>query len=139
MYNYIGKPEKSNERIRQILDKYFSATRGGLPGNDDSGAMSSWLAFQLIGFYPVAGQDIYLITAPHFTKIALQLEKEKTFEITAKNWSRKNIYVQSATLNGKPFNQSWFRHADIKDGGKLELVMGEKISAWAAGNPPPSM
>ncbi len=139
LYNYIGKPEKSNERIRQILDKYFSATRGGLPGNDDSGAMSSWLAFQLMGFYPVAGQDIYLITAPHFTKIALQLEKEKTFEITAKNWSLKNIYVQSAMLNGKPFNQSWFRHADIKDGGKLELVMGEKISAWAAGNPPPSM
>jgi predicted alpha-1,2-mannosidase len=139
LYNYIGKPEKSNERIRQILDKYFSATRGGLPGNDDSGAMSSWLAFQLMGFYPVAGQDIYLITAPQFSKIAVQLEKQKTFEITAKNWSLKNIYVQSAILNGRPIYQSWFRHADIKDGGKLELVMGEKKSAWATGNPPPSM
>ena len=136
LYHYIGKPEKSNAQIRQIIAKYFSPSRDGLPGNDDSGAMSSWLALQLMGFYPVAGQDLYLITAPYFKQIIVSIGNGKRFTIIARNLNTKNKFVQSAKLNGQTMDRSWFTHAEIINGGTLELNMGERPSGWGIANLP---
>ncbi len=138
LYHYIGKPDKSSERIRQIIQAYFSINRNGLPGNDDSGAMSSWLVFHLMGFFPVAGQDIYLIGAPHFPKTTIDLGNGKEFKVIAKNLSEKNRFIQSATLNGQPIDRAWFRHTEISNGGTLTLVMGESAAYWGSSGLPPT-
>jgi len=126
LYNYIDKPAKSNAQVRQIITRYFGTGRDGLPGNDDSGAMSSWLIFHLMGFYPVAGQDLYLIAAPYFEKITVSLGNGNQLTVVAQNLSTKNKFIQYASLNGRRIDREWFRHSEIKDGGTLELMMGEK-------------
>ncbi len=141
LYNWAGRPDHTADVISSELEKWFTDQRSGIPGNDDSGAMSSWFLFNSLGFYPNAGQDIYLIGTPTFPEADLKLEGGKTFHIVAKNLDpeRINRYVQSATLNGKPLDQAWFRHAQIAQGGTLELTMGSAPTAWGTTNPPPSL
>jgi len=141
LYNWAGRPDHAADVISQELEKWFTVERSGIPGNDDSGAMSSWFIFNSLGFYPNAGQDIYLIGTPSFPEAEVKLSGGKTLRIVAKNLDpeRVNHYVQSATLNGQPLNQAWFRHAQIADGGTLELTMGSAPSAWGTTNPPPSL
>jgi len=139
LYIWAGRPDKTAYWVNYIRNKHFNSGRRGIPGNEDSGAMSSLYAFNAMGFYPNAGQDVYLITSPIFDKTTIQMDNGKNFTITAKNVSKEDIYVQSAMLNGKPLNQAWFRHTDISNGGTLELVMGNKSSSWGTSNPPPSM
>jgi len=140
LYNYVGRPDKTAFQVNRIRHASYNATRRGLPGNDDSGAMSSFFVFHSLGFFPNAGQDIYLISTPLFSKSILAMENGKQITITAKNLSDKNIFIQSATLNGKPFNKSWFRHSDIKDGASFEFIMGNQPSAWSTTSTlPPSM
>ena len=126
--------------MRNILENRYKTTRDGIPGNDDSGSMSAWYIFHSLGFYPNAGQDVYLISSPVFDKATLHLENGKTLTVTVKKNSDKNIYVQSVKLNGKSLDKNWFRHADISGGGTLEFVMGSKPSGWSSdGELPPSM
>jgi len=99
--------------------------------------MSSWLAFHMMGLYPNAGHSYYLITTPYIKQTTLNQENGKKFIITAKNLSDKNIYIQSATLNGKPFDQSWIEHQDIVAGGELILNMDAKLSEWGNEKLPP--
>jgi len=141
LYIWAGRPDRTADRVRQILDHQFNASRAGLPGNDDSGAMSAWFAFHAMGFYPMAGQDVYVISTPSLEKTTLRLENGKEFVIVAQHLdvAYHNLYVQSATLNGKPLNQAWFRHSDIENGGELFLNMGDRPSSWATHNPPPSL
>jgi len=139
LYHWIGRPDLSSQRTHQIIDQNYNATRDGIPGNDDSGAMSSWLAFHMIGLYPNAGQSYYLITSPYFQETVINLENGKKFKITAKNLSDKNQFIQSATLNGKPFNQSWIEHSDITKGGELILIMNDNPSkTWGTKLLPPT-
>ncbi len=140
LYCYVNQPYKTAKIVRQILADQYNATRSGVPGNDDSGSMGAWYAFHSLGFYPNAGQDIYLISSPVFPKATITLENGKKLEIIAKNASEKNIYIQSCLLNGKPFDNCWFRHGDISEGAVFEFVMGDKPSEWATnGELPPSM
>jgi predicted alpha-1,2-mannosidase len=134
LYNYIGKPAKSNAQVRQIIGKYFSSGRDGLPGNDDSGAMSSWLAFHLMGFYPAAGQDLYMIAAPYFEQTTVSLGDGKQLTVIARNLNTKNKFIQSAKLNGQKIDRCWFRHSEIINGATLELIMGETPSDWGTSN-----
>jgi len=138
LYHWIGRPDLSSQRTRQIIDSNYDATRGGIPGNDDSGAMSSWLAFHMMGFYPNAGQSYYLITSPYFKQTVIHMENGKNFKLTARNLSDKNVFIKSATLNGKPFNQAWIEHEDIVNGGELIFEMDSKSSkSWGVSNLPP--
>ena len=91
-----------------------------------------------IGIYPNAGQDIYLITTPHFKKVTLSLGEETRLLVIAENFSHKNIFIISAELNGIPLDQAWFKHSDIKNGGTLKLKMSDKPSDWGEINLPPS-
>ena len=139
LYNYVGRPDKTAEIIRKTIAKNFNSSTKGLPGNDDSGAMSSWLIFHVLGFYPNAGQDVYLIASPLVNKAVININENKQLFITVKSQSNKNIYVKSVLLNGKPLQRNWFRHSEIKDGGTLEFIMDDKPSAWGTTDLPPSM
>ena len=141
LYNYAGRPDKSADIVHLLLEKAFTDSRAGIPGNDDSGAMSSWLIFQTLGFYPNAGQDIYLISTPSIPDASLTLANGRKFRIIAKNLDSNglNRYIQSASLNGVDLPNSWFRHAQIKDGATLVLEMGSAPTNWGRNVPPPSM
>lgn len=138
LYTYAGRPDKTVERVKAELAE-FKTGNIGLPGQDDSGAMSAWYVFGAMGFFPSAGQDLYLIGSPEFSKSTLDLGEGHTFRVIAKGLSKTNIYVQRATLNGKALAQAWFKHSDILKGGTLLLEMGAKPSKWGFQNPPPSI
>jgi len=137
LYHWIGKPYLSSDRISSIIKNNFNTSRAGLPGNDDSGAMSSWLAFHMMGLYPNAGQPYYLLNTPLIKETAIQLENGKIFKIKAKKMSDKNKYIKAAFLNGKPYNKAWILHDDINNGGELVLEMDSKPSAWGTAVLPP--
>ncbi len=141
LYNYAGRPDKTADIVRLILEKAFTDTRAGIPGNDDSGAMSSWLIFSTLGLFPVAGQDVYLISTPSIPDASLSLGNGKKLHIVAKNLDPDglNRYVQSATLNGVALPNAWFRHEQIQNGATLILTMGPAPSDWGKATPPPSM
>jgi predicted alpha-1,2-mannosidase len=138
LYNWAGRPDKTAEHVRAIIAKSYHAGRNGLPGNDDSGAMSSWFAFGQMGIYPNAGQDVYLIGSPAYPRTTLHLGDGKEFTIEARNVSAENLYVVSAELNGKPLDRAWLRHAEIAAGGRLVLTMARTRGHWAEGEVPPS-
>jgi putative alpha-1,2-mannosidase len=141
LYNYADRPDKTADIVHLLLEKFFMANRAGIPGNDDSGAMSSWLIFSTLGLFPVAGQDVYLISSPSIPDASLALGNGKQLRIVAKNLDPNglNRYVQSATLNGADLPTSWFRHEQIKDGATLVLTMGSAPSSWGKTTPPPSI
>ena len=130
LYHWIGKPHLSSERIHQIIKDNYNDGPIGLPGNDDSGAMSSWLAFHMMGLYPNAGQDYYLINAPLLESSVIRLSDGNEFKISTRGFSEKNKYIQSATLNGKPYHYSTLRHHDIANGGELVLKLSDKPGKW---------
>ncbi len=141
LYPYAGAAWKTQERVRTIIREEYSADAGGLSGNEDAGQMSAWLAFSMMGFYPVSpGMPYYVLGSPVFEEIAIQLPEGKTFTIAANNNSEENRYIQSATLNGESFDQSYLWHETIMQGGELVLEMGNTPNKeWAVGNVPPSM
>lgn len=137
LYHWIGRPDLSSERIRQIISSSYNTGAKGLPGNDDSGAMSSWLAFHMMGLYPNAGQNYYLLNSPILKQTIFHQENGKDFEIIAHGLSDQKIYIKSAKLNGKSFNQAWITHAEVIKGGVLEFEMDSKPSAWGTKILPP--
>jgi putative alpha-1,2-mannosidase len=141
LYNYALRPDKTADVVHMVLEKAFTDSRAGIPGNDDSGAMSSWLIFSTLGIFPIAGQDVYLISTPSIPDASLSLGNGKTLHIVARNLDGNglNRYVQSATLNGIDLPNAWFRHRQIKDGATLVLTMGSAPSRWGTTVPPPSM
>lgn len=140
LYNYAGEPWKTQKRIRRLLDQWFRNDLMGVPGDEDGGGMTAFVVFSAMGFYPVTpGIPIYNIGSPLFEYIKMDLGNGTFFEIEARNCSRENKYIQSAILNGKEWNKSWFSHDDIKNGGKLVLVMGNKANeSWGIKDVPPS-
>lgn len=134
LYNWIGQPSKTQRQVRRIMEEEYLLDVGGLSGNDDSGQMSAWYAFAALGFYPVCpGVPEYAIASPTFPKVTIRLKHGKKFKIIAKNAGRKNIYIQSATLNGRPYTKTYLRHSDLVKGGTLKLVMGDRPSAsWGS-------
>src|SRR5579862_6694535 len=144
-YDYAGQPWKTQAMVRKSLRLMFGSDAAGLafPGMDDQGSTSSWYVLSALGFYTVdPASATYAVGSPIFDEMTLHLGNGKDFIITANHNSEKNIYIQSATLNGKPLNRPWFTHADMANGGKLVLTMGPAPNPnWgsAADAAPPSM
>ncbi len=134
IYNYAGAPWKTQKRIRQCLDTWFRNDVMGIPGDEDGGGLTSFVVFSSLGFYPVTpGFPAYNIGSPLFTDIRIKLPEGKELHIMAKGCSRDNKYIQSATLNGKPWDKPWFSHDDIKNGATLVLEMGSQPNKqWGA-------
>jgi|TARA_B110000977_G_C11071351_1_gene489660 predicted alpha-1,2-mannosidase len=143
LYNYAGQPWKTQKRIRTLLNQWFRDDLMGVPGDEDGGGMTAFVVFSQLGFYPVTpGMPMYNIGSPVFENATLHLENGSDFTITTKNYAPENKYIQSAKLNGKEWNQPWFAHSDLSNGGTLELVMGDKANkSWGSdpNNAPPSV
>ena len=132
MYNYAGRPDKAAPLLRKMLNEMYLDQPDGLSGNEDVGQMSAWYILSSVGLYqvdPVGGR--FVIGSPLFDKATVNVGSGKTFTVVAKNNSDRNIYVQSARLNGKALKNSYIDFNDIRHGGTLELVMGPKPSKWA--------
>ena len=133
MYNYAGRPDKAAPLLRKMLNEMYLDQPDGLSGNEDVGQMSAWYILSSVGLYqvdPVGGR--FVIGSPLFDKATVNVGAGKTFTVVAKNNSDRNIYVQSARLNGKALKNSYIKFNDIRHGGTLELVMGPKPSKWGA-------
>ena len=145
LYAWSGQPWKTQALVRRILaDLYGSDASGyGFPGMDDQGSTSSWYVLSAMGFYPVdPSTPDYILGSPIFDRVRLRMGNGKLLEIVARNNSAKNLYIQSATLNGKPWNKPWFSQADIANGATLVLTMGPAPNkVWGAdpADAPPSM
>jgi len=141
-YNYAGRPWKTQTRVRQIMDQFYKPEPDGLIGNEDCGQMSAWYVLSAAGFYPVTpGSQAYVIGSPLFPEVRFNLENGKSFTIKARGVSDSTVYVQSATLNGKPYSKSFLLHDDLMAGGELVLQMGARPNRrWGtgAGNEPES-
>jgi predicted alpha-1,2-mannosidase len=144
-YNYAGQPWKTQELVRKILKLMYGSDKFGLafPGMDDQGATASWYVLSALGFYTVdPASPNYVIGTPLFDEASIRFSNGKKLVIQAKNNSEQNCYIQSATLNGKPWNKPWFSHADIANGGEFVFEMGAKPNPnWgnAPESAPPSM
>jgi predicted alpha-1,2-mannosidase len=133
LYDYSGQPWKTQAKVREIANAEYANQPSGIDGDDDCGQMSSWFLFTAMGFYPVnpASGD-YMIGSPMFSKFALRLANGKTFTVLAKDNSATNVYIQSATLNGRPLDRPVVRYSEIMQGSTLEFIMGPKPSKWAS-------
>lgn len=135
LYHWIGRPDKTSDCVRDIINRHYNDGPVGLPGNDDSGAMSSWLVFHMIGLYPNAGQDYYLIHSPLIKETTINVGNGKTFTVKTEGFSAKNKYIVAATLNGEDYPYSYIRHKDIAGGGQLVLKMGSRPAGWGTTAP----
>lgn len=124
LYDYAGAPWKTQQRLKQIMDNEYGPGPAGLIGNDDLGQMSAWYIFTALGFYPVTpASDEYAIGRPFVPRAAIHLPHGRTFTITAAPFDNAHPYVGAVTLNGKPLDRVYLKHADILAGGELHFTM----------------
>ncbi|OOQ90455.1 putative alpha-1,2-mannosidase family protein [Penicillium brasilianum] len=149
-YHYAGRPAKSTARVRTYIPDFFSPTPAGLPGNDDSGAMGSFVAMSMMGLFPNPGQSVYLITVPFFESVSIVSPLTgNTATVRVANWSKFNSlndtgstgFIQSATLDGQPYTRNWVDHDFFTEGQDLVITLGRNESAWGTGpqDLPPSL
>ncbi|RWA04768.1 hypothetical protein EKO27_g10339 [Xylaria grammica] len=133
-FHYASRPGRSAYWVHQYIPSLFNSTVGGIPGNDDC-AMGAFSAFAFMGFFPVAGQDVYLLTPPLFREVSIKTPDGKG-RATLRNVNfdpeYTNIYIQSAKLNGETYTKNWITHDFFVKGGVLEFVLGPKESSWGA-------
>lgn len=145
-YHYAGRPGLSTKRAHSYIPSSFNTSESGLPGNDDSGAMASFSIFSQMGLFPVAGQNVYLISSPFFESVNItHPETKKTATIRVKNFdpTYTDMYIMNATLNGETYTKNWIGHEFFLEGQTLELTVGsnETASTWgkSADDLPPSL
>jgi predicted alpha-1,2-mannosidase len=138
LFVYAGKPWLTQKWARFVAEHAYGTGVAGLCGNEDVGQMSAWYVLSAIGLHPVSPVDnVFIIGSPIFDQATLRLDKRyyqgRSFTVLARNNSLRNVYIQSARLNGKPLDRAWLRHSEIVSGGKLELVMGPNPNeAWGS-------
>lgn len=129
LYNWTGKPYKTQERVRMIMKAMYAPTVEGLCGNDDAGQMSAWYIFSSLGFYPVTpGSPVYALGSPSVKEAVIHLNNGLTLTIKAHNQSEDNVYVKSVSVNGKPLAGTFLSHQDIMNGGELVFEMSGQMA-----------
>ncbi len=133
MYNFVGKPTKTQYYVKKVMDDFYTDRRDGYAGNEDCGQMSAWGVLSAIGIYPATpASGYYVLGLPRFERTRLTFEDGKQFEVIAKGLSNKNCYVKSVKLNGKTLERSFITCEEVLNGGKLEFTMtNQPNSAWA--------
>ena len=125
LYNYAGQPWKAQHWARTIMARLYNSSEDGYPGDEDQGQTSSWYVLSALGMYPVCpGTDQYVLGSPVFPRATIDVGGGRRFTIVAHHQSPENVYIQSATLNGKPFERNYLRHEEITGGGELVCQMG---------------
>ncbi|HYQ69209.1 glycoside hydrolase domain-containing protein [Actinophytocola sp.] len=149
-YHYAGRPDRTAEIVHAALTWQFGTGPGGLPGNDDSGGLSSWYVWASLGLFPVAGQSMFLVNAPAFRRATLHVGAHD-FVVETRGHRENSIssdgldgvpppqYVQSARLNGKPLEAAHLSAAEVHAGGRLILELGPQPSDWGTKLLPPSL
>jgi putative alpha-1,2-mannosidase len=143
-FHYSGRPALSAKYSHFYIPSQFNTSTAGIAGNDDSGAMGSFIVLSMMGLWPVPGQDVYLITPPYFKEVSITnpvTGKVATIRNINFDSGYKSIYIQSAKLNGKSWSKNWLTHDFFIEGGVLELELGENESKWGTqvGDLPPSI
>lgn len=127
LYNYVGRPDRAQELVDQVLKEQYHADVDGLSGNEDCGQMSAWYILNSLGFYQVApGKPVYSIGRPWFPHASVNLPGGKKIDITVNNYSKDNKYIRSVTLNGRELTEPFFTHADIADGAVFVYEMTDQ-------------
>ena len=127
LYNYAGAPWKTQYWVRETMDRMYLPTPDGYCGDEDNGQTSAWYVFSALGFYPVTpATDEYVLGAPLFKEVTIQLADGKTIEIHAPNNSKENRYIESAKFNGKDYGKNYLRHSELTKGAVLHFDMAEK-------------
>lgn len=144
LFHYAGRPGLSSAYRHKYIPSQFNSSLGGIPGNDDSGAMGSFAALAMMGLWPMSGQDVYLINPPFFREVNITNPiTGNTATVRNVNFDSGylNIYVQNATLNGTTYSRNWITHSFFRDGGVLELTLGQNESSWGQSEAdlPPSL
>jgi len=143
LYDYAGQPWKTQRRVRDVMERLYQSTPDGLSGDEDNGQTSAWYVFSALGFYPVCpGTDVYAIGSPIFDKATLTVGTNRQFVITAEDNGPQRPYIQSASLNGEPFNKIFLTHGEITGGGEIKFQMDSGPNyRWAtdAAARPPSL
>ena len=123
LYNYVGQPWKTQELTRRLLHEMYAPTPEGIIGNEDCGQMSAWYVFSSLGFYPVCpGSNEFALTAPQFPKAVVRLANGRTLTVTADN-PRRNVYIASVTLDGKPIDRNYITYDELMQGGELHFAL----------------
>lgn len=127
LYAYAGEQWKTAEKVRFIMDEFYTDKPDGIIGNEDCGQMSAWYLLSSMGLYQVNPSDgIFVFGSPCFKKVEMKVRGGKTFTVEAPNNNKENIYIQKVYLNGKPYNKSYITYDDIINGSTLKFVMGKK-------------
>jgi len=141
-YQYAGRPDRTAEVVHAAVHQQFGTGRGGLPGNDDSGGLSSWYVWASLGLFPVAGQNLFLVNAPSFAESEIRLgEGDLRIETTGfvePHAGGPAQYVHSVALNGDRLDRSWLRGDEVHRGGRLLVELGPEPSDWGRNARPPS-
>jgi predicted alpha-1,2-mannosidase len=140
-YDFVGAPAQTESVVRRIQDQLYTNTPGGLPGNDDGGAMSSWYVFSAIGLYPdIPGVGGFVLGSPLFSSATIQLGSGHVLQINGTNAADGNPYVQSLTVNGTASSNLWLPWSTVSSGATLNFTLGRSASSWgtSAANAPPS-
>ncbi|WP_457565472.1 GH92 family glycosyl hydrolase [Caldithrix abyssi] len=131
LYNYAGKPWKTQRIVRTIVDSLYTANPDGLCGNEDCGQMSAWYIFSAMGFYPVCpGLKEYVFGSPVFDKVTIYLENGRQFTIKTENNGKDNLYIQSVKKDDLSYSKTYITHDDILNGGTLTFKMGDKPNKY---------
>jgi putative alpha-1,2-mannosidase len=149
-YHYAGRPDRTAQVVQAALTWQFGTGPGGLPGNDDSGGLSSWYVWASLGLFPIAGQNLFLVNAPAFARAVLRAggnefvietsgHRETPIGVDGLDRDPPAQYVQSATLNGKPLHATHLSAGTVHRGGRLHLRLGPEPSAWGREIRPPSL
>ena len=133
LFNFVGKPVKTQKIVNQIMNELYTDQPDGLCGNEDCGQMSAWYVMSAMGFYPVTpASGMFVIGVPHFEEMTLNFENGKKFTVIAKNLSHENKYIASVKLNGKTLTRSYLYCEEVLNGGKLEFMMtNDRNTKWA--------
>jgi predicted alpha-1,2-mannosidase len=125
LYNYAGAPWKAQYHLRDVMRRLYSSAPDGYPGDEDTGQTSAWYVFSALGFYPVTpGAGQYVIGSPLFRHSELSLPNGRKLVVDAPGNSASNVYIQSASFNGRPLNRTWLSHEELTAGGVLRFEMG---------------
>lgn len=130
LYAYAGQPWKTAEKVRFIMNNFYTDKPDGIIGNEDVGQMSAWYVLSALGFYQVnPTSGVYVFGSPLFNEATVKLAQGKRLHIVAKNNSAKNMYIQNASFNGIKYTRSYITYQDLVQGGDLVFEMGSKPSA----------
>ncbi|WP_448071468.1 glycoside hydrolase domain-containing protein [Georgenia yuyongxinii] len=141
-YQYAGRPDRTAEVVNAVVHQRFGTGRGGLPGNDDSGGLSSWYVWASLGLFPVAGQNVFLVNAPAVRQARIATPGG-ALELVTRGFTEREPggpaqYVRGVRLDGEPLERSWLGGAQLHGGGLLEVDLGPAPTGWGRVTRPPS-